>query len=1096
MSKPLVDARARERIHASLDRNVLVEAGAGSGKTHEMAARMAAGVAGGVYVVEHMAAVTFTRKAAAELRGRFQLALETELKKAASDPARASRIREALSKLERFFAGTIHSFCAHLLRERPVEAGVSPGFTELDEVEDQRLRRQSWRDYRTQAKAAGDPLMLALLDAGVKPSDLDEAFDRVCLFEEVEFPAGDAKPPDARSAWKAMEVFWAELKKKLPATIAPDTTCKTQQAARRFIGQLRVAAARRGQARALVSLLETWDFEPGITQNRWADDAATKEGCVTRSRPCTSAFRTDVVAPFLQQWRQYVYGLSVRLLTQARVHARDERRRLNTLNYGDLLQMAAQVLRENAGVREALGSKYRWLFVDEFQDTDPVQAEIILLLAGAGSREAEAVGRQSGVGAPSVADWRTIPLRPGALFVVGDPKQSIYRFRRADIDIYNEVRARLEQSADGEVVALTSNFRSVPALCGWANTVFETQFPGVATTQSPAFAPLDAAHDPPRKGLSSGVVTLTTPETVASADVPAEEAAQIARYIRSEVGSGRRQFGDFLILTRKRKDVETYASALEELRVPVEVSGAGAFGSSVEVQQLALLLRALSDPQDGVSLVGVLRGALFGVSDQDLFAYRQAGGWFSLFAAAPESADPRAQRVSDAIASLRQMHRWTQVLPVGAAVERMLEHTGYLALAATTPDGVEAGDLLHAVDRVRSIVESGFTLADAAAALEPEADESSEVESLPLEPGRTDVVRLMNLHKAKGLEAPVVFLASPAGAVMKRADIRIVRQGVQASGYFRITRAVGEHGHKVVAEPVGWTTHEQLELQYLQAEEIRLLYVAGTRAKELLVVGRWAKPNGSKRSWGMFEPFLVGMPELNVPGSVKLPAAESVDLSVKAAEKSAARAAAAHEEARRVSWAAGSVTGEKRLVTRQPVTAAIDDPTAVVSADTPSRRADAGAAWGTLVHGLLEHAMRHKQATRDDLRRLAMWLTVDEPGLRPVIDEAIATVQSVTTREFWEHAKASPECHEEVPFAITAAGEKGTAPKVLHGTIDAVFTDGASWRVVDYKTDADGAAVSLTDRYKEQLEAYAAAWRRFVDNAVTTDIVDARRRKG
>ena len=133
---------------SDLETNLLVEAGAGSGKTHEMAARMAAGVATGHYSIEQMAAVTFTRKAAAELRGRFQLALEDELAKAVNrDQARHDRLRDALSNLERFFAGTIHSFCAHLLRARPVEAGVSPGFTELDEDEDELLRKQAWRDF-------------------------------------------------------------------------------------------------------------------------------------------------------------------------------------------------------------------------------------------------------------------------------------------------------------------------------------------------------------------------------------------------------------------------------------------------------------------------------------------------------------------------------------------------------------------------------------------------------------------------------------------------------------------------------------------------------------------------------------------------------------------------------------------------------------------------------------------------------------------------------------------------------------------------------------------------------------------------------------
>src|SRR5215207_9149686 len=165
-----IDCDSRRVIREELLTNILVEAGAGSGKTQMLAERMAAGVASGVYQVEHMAAVTFTRKAASELRGRFHLALEAllrELDRAASrEPqmAERERLNGALANLERFFAGTIHSFCARLLRERPVESGVSPGFTELDEVQDLELRKRAWRDFVSSARTAGDPDMMALLE--------------------------------------------------------------------------------------------------------------------------------------------------------------------------------------------------------------------------------------------------------------------------------------------------------------------------------------------------------------------------------------------------------------------------------------------------------------------------------------------------------------------------------------------------------------------------------------------------------------------------------------------------------------------------------------------------------------------------------------------------------------------------------------------------------------------------------------------------------------------------------------------------------------------------------------------------------------------
>jgi ATP-dependent helicase/nuclease subunit A len=583
------------------------------------------------------------------------------------------------------------------------------------------------------------------------------------------------------------------------------------------------------------------------------------------------------------------------------------------------------------------------------------------------------------------------------------------------------------------------------------------------------------------KESGAGVQTLTIPASVARGDVPGAEAERIARFIRSEVDARRRSFGSFLLLTRKRKNLVVYAKALEALQVPVEVSGAGAFGESEEVAQLALLLRALSDPQDGVALVGVLRGPLFGISDQDLFAFRQGGGWFSIFS---QSDVHSAACVSSALTSLHQMFRWTRMLPAGAAVERILEHTGYLALAATTAGGVEAGDLLHAIDRVRQVVEEGQSLAAAAAALEADREASSDVESLPLEPGQSDVVRVMNLHKAKGLEAPVVFLADPCGGFKPRVDVRILRDGLAARGYFDITTEWG-YSEKTLAEPAGWDQLKQEEQTYLAAEESRLLYVAATRARDLLVVGRWAKSGGGGvRAWEAFAPFLSGVPELPVPAKVRAPATQPADVSAAARAQASAIRDAAHARARVASWSARSVTAEARHIGKitRSVEGDADDPTRAVVGDTPSHRADAGMAWGTLIHGLLEHAMRHQRANRDDLRRLAMWLTVEEPQLRAVLDEAIGTVLRVATADFWREASNSRHS-VETPF--TFAQQPG---RLLAGVIDLLFQSEQGWRVVDYKTD-----VTLDDTsYEAQLEAYRAALRTVGCNVVDASIIGVR----
>ena len=199
VTKPLSDEQSRRTIREDLQTNLLVEAGAGSGKTQMLAERMAAGIASGAYEIEHIAAVTFTRKAASELRGRFHLALENQtpwahrraliLDREPRDHASDRASNAALGNLERFFAGTIHSFCARLLRERPVESGVSPGFTELDEVQDEELRNRAWRDFITSARSVGDPRHAGSA-RDRRPADAISTprSPIICGNEDVEFP--------------------------------------------------------------------------------------------------------------------------------------------------------------------------------------------------------------------------------------------------------------------------------------------------------------------------------------------------------------------------------------------------------------------------------------------------------------------------------------------------------------------------------------------------------------------------------------------------------------------------------------------------------------------------------------------------------------------------------------------------------------------------------------------------------------------------------------------------------------------------------------------------------------------------------------------
>ena len=378
----------------------------------------------------------------------------------------------------------------------------------------------------------------------------------------------------------------------------------------------------------------------------------------------------------------------------------------------------------------------------------------------------------------------------------------------------------------------------MPALCDWANAVFPRFFPRRATPQQPAFDRLDAYREP-GDASRTGVRQLVVPASVPGRDVSQLSAEAIARFIRAEVDAKRRRWGDFLILTMRKAGLGPCARALDALEIPVEVSGSGGFAESAAVRELAGLLRTLADPGDSPALIGVLRGPLFGLSDRALFEHRQAK--WPLLVTMPLP-DDSSGPVAAALRALREMYRWTRQLPAPAAIERVMEATGWLADGAAAGEGgAEAGHLLHAVDRVRRIVETGGTLFDAIEALE-EDFESTEVEAVPLESGRLDVVRLMNLHKAKGLEGRVVFLADPLGALSDRVDVRIERDPTGARGYFQVVKTrEGSWARRVLAQPIDWDEHAATELSYLQAERARLLYVAATRAQDLLVVTRWAK---------------------------------------------------------------------------------------------------------------------------------------------------------------------------------------------------------------------------------------------------------------
>jgi ATP-dependent helicase/nuclease subunit A len=1067
------DQPARDRILADLGTTLLVEAAAGTGKTTSLAGRMVALVRTGACELRTLAAVTFTRKAAAELRSRFSADLERAAAGAAG--AERERLAAAAARSESCFIGTIHAFCARLLRERPIEAGVDVAFAEIEETGDALLREEAWARFVGALFAAGDARIGGLLDLGLEIGDLKPAFLELALYPDVEeWPAPAVEPEELAPVRAAFAAYIDDMRRAIPGF--PEER-GTDELMGRYERVSRVAG-QRGLARAadLMAVAELFEAKHGGVQKCWPDKKQGKEACDR-----WADFSAGVARPLLARWRARRYAAIVPLLREAAAVSEALRAERGVLNYQDLLLKAARLLRSNATVRAYFRERFTHLLVDEFQDTDPLQAEVVLSLTADDPRE---------------ADWRRCRPVPGSLFVVGDPKQSIYRFRRADIATYNRVKGIIT-AAGGAVLSLDTNFRTLPDLVAWANGVFAPPtFPAAADTWAPAAHPLAAGRAAAAAGHLAGLRVIDVPEGVAAGEAAcAHDARRIARFIRhalderltvarseKELRAGALPAagpGDFLVVTWHRKHLDVYAAALQELGIPHRVSGGSAWGQVEELGLLAGCLRALVEPENPVALVALLRGRLFGLSDAELYDFHRAGGRFSLHAAVPEGLDAAtAARLGGALERLRRHAGWLRLLPPVAAAERIAEDLGLVLRALARPGGdVRAGSIGKAFALLREAQREVSSVAGLVAALERFIAEGADFDGVPARAEAGSAVRVMNLHKVKGLEAPVVFLADPTGKWSHPVSVHVDREGDRIRGYLAIGKKAGR-AVRPLAHPGGWEAHAEAEGRFAAAEKTRLLYVAATRAGSLLAVTRWPRKK-HYNWWDFFSASLRDAPPLPDPGEQRAPATAQVVVPEEAVDAAAAAIAGRWEAVLRDTYA---VRAAKEIAVSA----------AELHRHPAAPGAEHGAAWGTVIHFLLETALREPGR---DLRGLAR-AALEEQELDPALaDAALATVAAVQGSAIWRRATAAQLRLVEAPFVIGLdpadpllgpGGEPRGLPTVVRGVVDLAFREPAGWVIVDWKTDAGAAArqEALVEHYRGQIELYARVFARVTGEAV------------
>ena len=723
----VVDRDVRERVTTDLGTTFLLEAGAGTGKTRVLVDRYVRCVLDpdrGSGDVRTVAAITFTEKAAGELRQRVRE--EFEARAAGADPGsvEAEAIERALDALDDAPISTIHGFAGRLLREFPVEAGVDPAFEQLDGLGSELERARLWEEWLALLAGAsvdagedGDEgegaagvaaaglvarRLSRLLRAGVRLDKVqDLAIGAKGVFDErydLDPAPEPADEPDLGAALDALAAPLERLREYCGAACI-------DQSDKGFAGAMDLVAAvdqlvstppaDLDQLAARLYALPAKDNKtaPGGAMKGWDAALGGKEELQLRYRALVAGILAarDLYAGF-------VTGLAVWVADSFSRWAGAAQLALGRLDFTDLLGCLRDLLVGDHDARVALQGRFRYVLVDEFQDTDPLQAEIAFFLCER---------------APVAADWRSVVLEPGKLFVVGDPKQSIYRFRRADISLYDQVKRAVEgqPAGKGEVLAIRQNFRTTPPVVGWVNNVFASVFdddqeegrqPGYQWVEpyrpeaegariavllgreyGSAAGESDAARRDEARAIAALLVEMHGHDSarwsVQDRD-PSTGAQPVAGGQPGSEPVRAPRWGDVALLFRATTGLETYEQALREAGVPYRVDGGKSYFERREVADALLCLRAADDPSDGPAVYGALHSSFFGFSDDDLFLFWAAGGRFDLFAAERQPAGHDG--VVAALATLRALHeRRAECEPYELAAElvRFAHATEFLA---------------------------------------------------------------------------------------------------------------------------------------------------------------------------------------------------------------------------------------------------------------------------------------------------------------------------------------------------------------------------------------------------------------------------------
>jgi len=1063
------------------DHNIVVVAGAGTGKTSLLVERVLTAVGSGRVGIGEIGAITFTEKAAGEMRQRLATGLERLLEAARgeveADPGEeadraldhllgrssipiddvAARALEALRELDRSRVETIHTFCAGLLREFPVEVGVQPDFVvdtgEMqnavhEELWERFVARELGQDARRgdlwrrvlgafsmeHAEALASALasysipeaMLSVDAIGYRPGEIlgEQVDGLIAALQSILDRQSGMKQKgedDCRAMVQALEALLAD---------GPAAFAKIHDAHKNLVTRAPNSAA--------FEKKKSYGEVSGRELNRIGKSFETIGKQVLKVRHGPLRDLLEAVLPFA-------------------VEAREELLRRGYVTFDGLLVLARDLLRDHPDVRRRLKQRFRMLLVDEFQDTDPLQYEIVLYL-----------GERTEDDATDAYDTR---LEPGRLFVVGDPKQSIYRFRGADYDAFRRAVGRILDQ-DGRRALLTANFRSVPGVISAVNVLFDAKGTRCweRSDYQPDYEPIDAVR--PDDGVAPAVEvwTVDAGENPLAGRRREAEGRVIAEWIRSTVDPDEPKYDKITILLRAFTQLADYLRPLRQLGIPFVVDGGREFLARPEVAHLLVILKVLARPSDAASLLAYLRSPLGAVTDAELAAYASAEHSWSWL----EEADPeKFPDVARGFAQIRELAASTRDAPADEVVRKVLAETDLLTLSAAAFEGPQrVANLTKLAAAAAELAREGrLSLIEVVEALE-EGRTSLATTDSPLADEATDAVRVMTIHKAKGLENDIVILPDlardpSAGHRSEEVEARTVRL---AGGGESLAVKVDDHSS------LAWARHVHDERWHGEAEEVRVLYVGMTRARERLILiaapsrreAPWVKALGSL-GYSIEEPGDDGSTLLDgrvlhlrrVPGADEresgheMPsgAPDAVESYRKALKRMSDAGPPIRTPSQEERWKDDGSSGVREFADR-----------------------DTAKAVGIATHLLLERWDGRDDATLLEMVTGVSKATADEAGVEPgVVEREVREIfVGFIASELRGRLREVEVLGREIP--IVEHDEEG---RVYRGTLDLLYKDvDGEYVVADYKTDRETDPAALDEAYGPQLSIYARAVQR------------------